>query len=662
MIENIAMKHLVAFFAILIAFTACRTGKLPTSNTNADLLYEKHHYYDAAVMYNKLIKKQKDDIKKREQTIRLADCYRQMNRYDMAALWYEKVIAQNPDKPEYIYLYADLLMSTNDYSKALEMLKRYEKEVPGDKRTAKKIAMCEQALKLNIEGSRFNVKPISDLNTQYNEYAPVYANGSIYFTSDREGTTGGLEYPRLGTFYSDVFVADESEEGFEKPKPMGNSINTDLNEGATAFNKSGNIMVFTQCSGQGYDSSCVLLISKKERGSWSKPEVIDFGISGDYMFGQPSISEDGKTIIFVSNMPGGYGGHDLYKTELNNGAWSRPVNLGVRINTAGDEMFPYLLNDKTLYFSSNGHPGFGALDIFVSYFKKDQWRNPNNLLPPVNSGGDDFGMTFKKVNPALTEGFLSSNRSSKGDDIFSFEIVTPPLSTVCGTVYDKKTRKPLANSRVMLTDLGTNETVYIDTDERGKYCMKLLYEKDYKLNAYKMYYANNNDKPRLSTRGLNFQEKYTQDFYLEKWAVDEIEIEGILYDVDKADLRAESKEILDSLASSLKIHYYLVVELSSHTDCRGSQEYNQELSQRRAESCVNYLISKGISRDRMVAKGYGETKLLNDCACEGEEGKGLDCTEAQHQENRRTSFQIIRTDFEPKDAPDFGTEYVDPEE
>ncbi|MGB0432042.1 MAG: OmpA family protein, partial [Bacteroidia bacterium] len=162
--------------------------------------------------------------------------------------------------------------------------------------------------------------------------------------------------------------------------------------------------------------------------------------------------------------------------------------------------------------------------------------------------------------------------------------------------------------------------------------------------------------------GLNFQEKYTQDFYLEKWAVDEIEIEGILYDVDKADLRAASKEILDSLASSLKIHYYLVVELSSHTDCRGSVDYNQDLSQRRAESCVNYLISKGISRDRMVAKGYGETKLLNDCACEGEEGKGLDCTDAQHQENRRTSFQIIRTDFEPKDAPDFGTEYVDPEE
>ncbi|MFY0674291.1 MAG: OmpA family protein [Bacteroidia bacterium] len=656
------MKYIIALISVLIAFTGCRTGKLPATNQNADMLYYKHHYYEAAEMYTKLIKKQKDDVKKREQTIKLADSYRQMNRYDMASLWYEKVIAQNPDKPEYLYLYADLLMSANDYAKALDILKRYEKEVPGDKRAGRKINMCEQALKLNIEGSRFNISAVSELNTQYNEYAPVYVKGAIYFTSDREGTTGGLKYPRLGTYYSDVFVSAENDGEFDKPKPMGSSINSNLNEGATSFNKGGSVMVLTQCSGQGYDSSCVLLISKKERGNWSKPEVIDFGIKGDYMFGQPAVSEDGKTIIFVSNIPGGYGGHDLYKTELKNGAWGRPQNLGARVNSSGDEMFPYLLDDKTLYFSSNGHPGFGALDIFVSYLKKEQWRNPTNLLPPVNSGGDDFGLTFRKDNPALTQGFLSSNRNSKGDDIFSFEIVTPPLSTVCGTVYDKKTKKPLANSRVMLTDLGNSETVYVDTDEKGKYCMKLLYEKDYKMDAYKMYYANNSDKPRISTRGLNFQENYSQDFYLEKWTVDEIEIEGILYDVDKADLRTESKEILDSLSSSLKIHYYLVVELSSHTDCRGSQEYNQELSQRRAESCVNYLISKGISRDRMVAKGYGETKLLNDCACEGEEGKGLDCSEAQHQENRRTSFQIIRTDFEPQDAPDFGTEYVDPED
>ncbi|MGB0432376.1 MAG: tetratricopeptide repeat protein, partial [Bacteroidia bacterium] len=434
------MKYLVAVIATLIFITGCRTGKLPTSNSNADILYEKHHYYDAAQMYNKLIKKQKDETKKREQTLKLADCYRQMNYYTKAAIWYKKAIEQNPDKPEFLYLYADLLMSQNNYSGALETLQIYQKEVPGDNRADKKIEICNKAIKLDIDGSRFNLKPIVQLNTQFNEYAPIYINQTLYFTSDREGTTGGLKYPRLGTYYSDVFISADENGTLSKPKPMGNTINTSLNEGSSAFNKSGNVMVFTQCSGQGFDSSCVLLISTKQRGNWSKPEVIDFGIKGDYMFGQPTLNEQGNQIIFSSNMPSGYGGHDLYSTTLKNGAWARPQNLGPKINSNGDEMFPYLLNEYTLYFSSNGHPGFGALDVFMAVKKKDKWRNPQNLLPPVNSGGDDFGMTFKKDNSAFTEGFLSSNRNGQGDDIFSFEIVTPPLSTVCGTVYDKKTK------------------------------------------------------------------------------------------------------------------------------------------------------------------------------------------------------------------------------
>lgn len=657
------MKYQIVFFALFLALFGCRAGKLPSTPQNADLLYEKHHYYDAATMLNKLVKKEKDANEAKEMTLKLADCYRQMNDYGKALIWYKKVVAQNPDKPEYIYLLADLEMSNDNYESALVYLKTYQKEVPGDKRIAEKIKICEKAIELNVSGSRFIVESLEELNTIYNDYAPVYANGGLYFTSDREGSTGGLKYPRLGTYYSDIYVADEEDGYLTKAKPMGNSINSNLNEGAASFSKSGNAMIFTQCSGKGYDSSCALLYSEKERGTWSKPEVVDFGISAEYMFGQACLSDDGKTIILVSNMPGGYGGHDLYESKRSNGVWGRPVNLGNKVNSQGDEMFPYLMDDKTLYFSSNGHPGFGALDVFVSVKKKDTWRNPDNLLPPINSGGDDFGMTFRKDNPAFTEGYLSSNRKGgQGDDIYTFKIVTPPLCNISGIVYDNKTKKPLANSTVFLTDLATNTTVYIETDDRGAYDMKLLYEKDYKLDAYKKYYTNNQEIPRISTRGLNFQKNFKQDFYLDKWTIEEVEIEGILYDLDKADLRPESKVILDSLASILKIHFYLVVELSSHTDCRGSKDYNQALSQRRAESCVNYLISKGVSTDRLQAKGYGETRLLNDCACEGEEGKGINCTEAQHQENRRTAFQILRTDFEPVNKPDFGTPYEDPEE
>ncbi|MBI1184095.1 OmpA family protein, partial [bacterium] len=507
------------------------------------------------------------------------------------------------------------------------------------------------------------IEAVEDLNSQYNDYAPVFAHDQLYFTSDREESTGGLKYPKLGTYFSDIYAAPLDENGFfEKAKPLGNSINTDLNEGMARFSADGDVMVFTQCCGAGFDSSCAMLLSVRERGNWSKPEVIDFGIEGDYIFGQATLSADGKTLVFVSNIPGGYGGHDLYISHKQANKWGKPENMGAKINSAGDEMFPYLLDDNTLYFSSNGHPGFGALDIFKAVKRKNGWRNPANLLPPINSGGDDFGITFKNPEGEQNEGYFSSNRvGSQGDDIYHFSIITPPLCRLCGTVYDNKSKKPLANSTVYLTDLSSNKTVYIETDDKGQYCMKLLYEKEYKLDAYMKYYTNNKEIPRINTHGLNFQKDFKQDFYLDKWTVDEIEIEGILYDLDKADLRPESKVILDSLASILKIHYYLVVELSSHTDCRGSEDYNLALSQRRAESCVNYLISKGISRDRMIAKGYGETKLLNDCACEDGEGKGLDCTEAQHQQNRRTSFQILRTDFELEDQPQVGEPYTDPE-
>lgn len=643
----------------------CRSGKLPVSAGNANLLYEKKHYYDAAEMFEKLVKKQKDEDKKKEQITKMANCYRQISNFSKAAINYRKVMEFYPDQPVYIYIYADLLMSTDNYPEALTYLERYQLEVPGDTRTAEKIAICKEAISINIGGSRFKVNPEDDINSNYNDYCPSVSNGNLYFTSDRSGSTGGQRSPRLGNYYSDIYVSAMDDNSLSNPKVMGASINSEENEGATAFNAEGTLMIYTLCHGKGFDSSCALMLTSKASGSWNKPEPISFSVSPEYMYGHPTLSDDGKVLIFSSNVPGGQGGHDLYMSKkLGPGKWSDPVNLGPKVNTMGDEMFPYLLDDKTLYFSSNGHPGFGALDVFVSINKKDRWRNPENLLPPINSGGDDFGICYDKSNTELNSGYFSSNRkNTSGDDIFRFDIVTPPLCTVCGTVYDSKTKKRLNEATVYLTDMASENTVFVKTNAQGQYCMKLLYEHDYKMDAYKKYYANNKAKPRFDTRNLNFQKEFKQDFYLNKWTIEEIEIEGILYDLNSADLRPESMVILDSLASILTIHNYLVVELSSHTDCRGSVEYNEKLSQQRAESCVNYLISKGIQRDRLEAKGYGETRLINDCACEGEEGKGLDCTEEQHQENRRTAFQILRTDYVPITGDEvYGVPYEDPEQ
>jgi outer membrane protein OmpA-like peptidoglycan-associated protein len=358
-------------------------------------------------------------------------------------------------------------------------------------------------------------------------------------------------------------------------------------------------------------------------------------------------------LVFSSNTPGGYGGHDLYMSRLQENTWSKPENMGPAINTAKDEMFPTWIDEHTLYFSSNGHPGFGALDLFVSYYKGNKWRKPVNLLPPINSGGDDMTMHFDPASEG-SAGYFSSNRLGRGDDLFYFEVQTPEPCRLCGTVYDHKTKKPLARASVLLYDRLADTRYYVETDDKGQYCIQLPYEKEYRLDAYFQYYTNKNEPAYLSTVGLAFAQNFKQDFYLTKWTVDEVKIEGILYDLDKADLRPESKLVLDSLGQLLQLHYYLVVELSSHTDCRGTASYNEALSQRRAESCVNYLTAMGIDPGRLVAKGYGEGRLLNDCACEDEQGLGLTCPESLHQANRRTSFQIMRTDFEPQNVPDFG--------
>lgn len=657
------MKKLLELLILSVCLYGCQSGKLPLSAENADLLYEKRHYYEAAAMYNKLVKKESDEKKRRDQTIKLANSYRQMNDYPMALAWYRKVVAENPDQPAYLYLYADLLMSNNNYEDALTNLKLYNKEVPGDKRSKDKIAICEDAIKIDMSGSRYIVKPVNLVNSEYNDFCPSITADGLYFTSDRSESTGDEKYPWLGTYYSDIFLAPIKDDGFDKPKPVEGSVNSDLNEGATSFNESGSVMIFTQCSGQGFDSSCALLVTTKDGNQWKKPQALAFTVTTTEMYGQPALSKNAKQLIFVSNRPGGYGGHDLYVSVKNGGKWSTPKNMGPNINTAGDEMFPYLLEDNMLYFSSNGHAGFGALDIFLVEKRKNKWRKPRNLLPPMNSGGDDFGICFSREGAEANKGYFSSNRpGTQRDDIFTFDIITPPLCTVCGTVFDKKTKAPVPSATVYLTNLTSEETVFIKTDAKGNYCMKLQYEQDYKMDAYKKFYANTKEKPRLSTKGLNFKKEFKRNFFLEKWTIDEIEIEGILYDLDSDAIRKESAEILDSLSSILKTHYYLVVELSSHTDCRGSVEYNQDLSQRRAQSCVDYLVSKGVASERLKAKGYGETKLLNDCACEGEEGKGLDCTEEQHQGNRRTSFQILRTDFQPVDEVKVGTRYEDPEE
>lgn len=613
-------------------------------------------------MYERLFRKADEAPDLRHYSLRLALSFGRMNRFEEALAWYKRAYKEDPGNRSLLFQLARAHMQVEDYPKAQELLEQYKREVPGDGRTASLIEICKDATTLEEEGSSYRIRALDNLNSNYNEYAPYIIENGLYFSSDRSESTGDAVFPWLGTYYSDIFIARRKDASFENPEPMEGNINTNLNEGVGSFNKDGNVFAFTRCHGTGFDSSCAIIIIRRERGKWGEQEVISFTGNDEYMYGQPSLSPDGNTLVFSSNRPGGQGGHDLWYSQYKNNRWSSPENFGPRINSRGDEMFPNLHDDNTLYFASNGHAGFGGLDIFRAVKLKDMWRKPDNLMPPVNSGGDDFSYVLDPTVKSASSGVFSSNRAgSKGDDLFAFSIVSPPLCNVCGTVYDKKTNKPLPNSTVFLTDVNEGKTVFIKTDENGKYCMKLAYDKIYTMDAYKKYYANNEEKPRIRTIGLNRQKYFTQDFFLSKWTIEEIRLEGIYYDLNSADIRDDAKPILDSLARILKIHDYLVIELASHTDCRADSAYNMKLSEARAKSCVDYLIAQGIIENRLDPKGYGEEKLLNNCACEGEEGPGLDCDEEQHQLNRRTTFRILRTDFQTEDDEEFGQPYVDPE-
>jgi len=354
------------------------------------------------------------------------------------------------------------------------------------------------------------------------------------------------------------------------------------------------------------------------------------------------------------------GTHDLFQCTYikRTHNWSDPVNLGPTINTAGDEDFPYFYDDTTLYFSSDGHIGMGGLDIFVTHGEGTTWTKPKNLKYPLNSGGDDFGIVFDDTK---NSGFFTSDRSKVNgnavpskvinDDIYAFKI-RPMELKLEGIVYDTTVTdhaKVMKDATVTLVNHKDNTRNSVKTNSKGEYSFTLKTETDYSVFASKKTYHNsiNHD---LTTKGIDYTLTFHQDLNIAQLPLTSLNIRGIYYDVDKYDLKPESKKTLDSLVDELNTYPYIVVEIGSHTDCRSSYQHNDTLSQNRSNSVVNYLVAHGIDRERLVPKGYGETMLLNNCACENGEGPGMNCTEAEHAINRRTTFKILRFDFTPKDG------------
>lgn len=565
----------------------------------------------------------------------LADAYRLTNNSVQAEKWYKEAVALPDAKPEEILYYAQAMMKNGKYAEAKEMLKQYSAKVPNNAAAVTLMNSCDSVAAFKKDSSRYIVELLA-INAG-SSMSPVFYNNGIVFTSDRSGSKKVYEWtgrPFLKLYYS----KDNGAGNLQTPELLKGPVNEIYHDGPATFSPDGHTMYFTRNAyGKKVEKSSnqVVLLKiyqaqRNDKDEWTDIKELPFN-GKDYSCGHPSIAADGKTLYFVSDMPGGQGGADIWMVKKDGDNWSAPVNLGTGVNTPFNEMFPNISGDSTLYFSSEGHTNLGGLDVFQSKFDGSKWSEAQNLKYPINTSKDDFGYILDKKGEG---GYLSSNRNSSDgsvDNLFHF-IKPEPKLNLNGIVVNKQTQVPISGSTVTLLNKKTGKKETTVSDKDGKFHFMLNASTDYTVSAEKTgYFADNKD---ISTMGKS------EDIFV-KLELDQIEIDkpivlkNIYYDFDKANIRPDASIELDKLVKILKDNPSIKIELSSHTDCRGTDAYNQRLSQRRAESAVSYIIDRGISKDRITAKGYGEKMLVVKCdPCES-------CNEEQHQLNRRTEFKVV---------------------
>lgn len=580
----------------------------------------------------------------------LAASYRLNFDYLNASTFYKKVV-DNGSYPNDLYYYAISLMHLKNYKGAMQNLELLMSNVTNDTLKAaiqKNMSSCYFALDTNSYRQMIIVKKMDTIvfNKGTSSFAPMYYGSSskLLFTSARKGGVILDPEKQDSRYLCDLYYTELKDSGWMKPVNFGRPVNTALHEGSSVVT-SDDIMFFTRWSDANRNESFIYMAKMKDGYFYDAYKLSETVNKVGYKAMQPYVSFDGTKLFFSSNRPGGKGGYDLYMCNIDeNGLTGEAKNLGDVINTKGDEVTPfYHTISSTLFFSSNGHVGVGGLDIFKSSLNVDDsvYAKPKNLGRPINSSKDDAYFILDRVQ---TKGYFASDREDcpGGNcyDIYEFEN-EPITFDISGYVFDSETNNPIQSALVTIKDVHNDaEPIYLITDDKGFYSTPLLENMEYFLKAQKKnYFA---DASNAATKGLTETTHLEKDFFLNKIPDGEIVIEGIEYDFNKATLRPKSLEILDKLYTGLmQLNDNLTIEVNSHTDTRGSEILNQKLSQARAESCVAYLISKGMAKNRIVAVGYGKTKpLISDEEIAKMVPKSPEF-EAAHQKNRRTSFKVI---------------------
>lgn len=628
---------------ILMSFSLALIAQ-PKAVKEADRLFNNMEYYEALNAYKKASEKVRGNkALKAEIIYKQALCYMMFNDTKKAEVWFQKAIKAKYTSPEAMLYLADMLKNNSKYDEALAEYEKYVKLKPDDARGTNGVESCKLSVKWKEKPSKHEISNVQALNSKFDDFSPIYSRKNykeIIFTSSREGTLGSGADGWTGQSFSDLFEAKLDKNGkWSSPSPFKEPLNSKFNDGSSSLNAKYSVMFFTRC---GYDKNkikgCQIFTTRKKGNTWDEPILLPFA-NDSFTVGHPWISDDEQTLYFASNMPGGLGGRDIWMAKYDKKAktWGEPINLGPQVNTIGDELYPTLRNDSTLYFASNGHIGMGGLDMFESKLSNGKWGNVANLKYPLNTESDDFGIIFEGK---YEKGYFSSNRlgGRGGSDIYAFS-VPPVLFTIGGYIYDFDNKQPLTGAKVSMVDKDgvTHESI---TDQTGSFYFdntKFLEDNTYNFTATATEYLN--DKGTETTVGETAGRDYKKDFFLKTTKKGPIRLPEILYDLGSANLRPESKDSLNGLIQTLRDNSNISVELMSHTDSRGSSKSNIDLSQRRAQSVVDYLVSQKIDARRLSAKGYGETRLLNKCK------DGVQCTEEEHQRNRRTEFRITSTTF-----------------
>ena len=647
----------ILFLLIVSSLYSCKSAKL----SDAEEKQRIGEYYEAAAIYRKVYTK--TSPKKRDLrgyiAYRMAECNRLINNTAKATSAYMNAIRYDyPDSTVYLRM-GQMLQKTGRYPEAIKNYDIYMENDPSNLLAINGIQGCELAPGWKKNPTRYEVRRMDKFNSRRGEFSPMLAGDKydqLYFASSRSKDKDAKVSAITGQNNNNLFLVKQDEKGaWLAPVELEDEVNTEYDEGTPSFSPDGNTMYYTYCAQDPEGPrTAEIYISTRSSAKWGKGTRATIVKDSVTALGHPSISPDGKYLYFVSDAVGGFGGKDIFRARVAGNDFGPMENLGEEINTPGDEMFPYVRDSVTLYFASNGHPGMGGLDLFkATQDSTGKWK-VENLGAPINSMADDFGITFAGKEE---RGFLCSNRNdARGyDHIYSFE--RPTITIFIEGIVNDVDEYPIEDATVRIVGKdGLNVKVPVKKD--GTYRVELERDIRYVMMASARGYLNQNYE--LHTGPEEKNETYIVDFFLSPISKPVV-IDNIFYDFDKATLRPESKKALDEMIKMLNDNPNVTIELGAHTDRKGTDQYNERLAQRRAQSVVDYLIAGGIEAARLEAKGYGESvpKTINKKMAKQfdflKEGDVLteefilalppEQQEIADQINRRTEFKVLRTNY-----------------